>query len=105
MSEIVVFNSPPAPVGFDANPAILFEAMMNGKTFIAQAGTPILRDIGHLGLVVETDEEWLRAAETFVFDEQKRKELEQSCYRAYKETYNFANMMTDIEGAIQDTIR
>jgi glycosyltransferase involved in cell wall biosynthesis len=100
----VVFNSPPAPVGFDANPLILVEAMMNRKTFIAQAGTPLLEDIKHLGIVVETDDDWLEAVRTVAFDADRRRQLEASCFRAYRETYNMSAMMEDVERAIREVL-
>lgn len=101
----VAFNSPPAPIGFDANPIILLEGLMNGKTFLAQAGTPSLQEIGRLGMVVESDADWQRAAEVLVFDDARRAELEQSCSRAYRETYNFEGMMDDFAAAIEEVRR
>jgi len=97
----VAFNSPPAPVGFDANPTILFEALLNAKTFVAQRGTPVLADVGHLGLVVSTDAEWLAAVERLVFDEAGRREREAACARAYRETFNYPAMMAQMEAAIR----
>jgi glycosyltransferase involved in cell wall biosynthesis len=97
----VAFNSPPAPLGFDANPTILFEALLNGKTFVAQQGTPVLDDIGHLGMVVASDDAWLAAAEALVFDAGKRGELEAACRRAYEETFNYRHMMAQMETVLR----
>ncbi len=59
----LAFNSPAQPVGYDANPLVLIEAMMNGKTFLAQSGAPLLSEIADLGVVVETDEAWVGGRE------------------------------------------
>jgi glycosyltransferase involved in cell wall biosynthesis len=97
----VVFNSPPAPVGFDANPLILVEALMNGKTFVAQAGTSSLDEIGHLGFVVTDDAEWQQAIQTIMYDEARRKEMEAACFRAYREKYNMRTMMAEFEAVTE----
>jgi glycosyltransferase involved in cell wall biosynthesis len=100
----VAFNSPPHPVGYDANPLILLEALMHGKTFIAQAGTPFLTEIKNLGIVVNSDSEWIEAAETLVLDSEKRHALEHACYRAYLEKYNFGRMMAGIESVLNELL-
>jgi glycosyltransferase involved in cell wall biosynthesis len=99
----LAFNAPPHPVGYDANPLVLLEAMMNGKTFVAQAGTPILPMLAHLGKVVETDREWLDAAERLLVDARYRAWLERRCQEAYQSTYNIDNMTDDLERAIAQT--
>jgi glycosyltransferase involved in cell wall biosynthesis len=96
----LAFNAPPHPTGYDANPLVLFEAMMNGKTFLAQAGTPILPKLAHLGRVVETDEEWLRAAERLLVDAPFRRWLERRCTSAYRSRYNLDTMIDGVERAI-----
>jgi glycosyltransferase involved in cell wall biosynthesis len=97
----LAFNAPPHPIGYDANPLVLFEAMMNGKTFLAQAGTPILPKVAHLGEVVETDEEWLRAAEQLLVDTRYRRWLERRCLDAHRSTYNLDHMINGFERAIE----
>jgi glycosyltransferase involved in cell wall biosynthesis len=96
----LAFNSPAHPVGYDANPLVLLEGFMNGKTFVAQEGTPFLAEIEHLGIVVGTDEEWLRAAEQLLFDRERRRTLEARCRAAYEQTYNPRNMIEGFEQAI-----
>jgi glycosyltransferase involved in cell wall biosynthesis len=101
----VAFNSPPHPVGFDANPLILLEALMNGKTFVAEAGTPLLSEIGHLGIVVSSDEEWLTAVETLYTDLSLRTSLEHACQTAWLETYNYERMLAEFEEGISGLVR
>jgi glycosyltransferase involved in cell wall biosynthesis len=99
----VAFNAPAHPAGYDANPLVLFEAMMNGKTFLAQAGTPIVPKLAHLGKVVTTDDDWLDAAERLLADLRLRRWLERRCYEAYRSTYNVEKMLDDFERAIAFT--
>jgi glycosyltransferase involved in cell wall biosynthesis len=96
----LAFNSPAPPIGFDANPLILLEALMSGKTFVAQSGAPLLKEIAHLGFVVENDADWIAAAKVLLTDEPRRAQLESACLEAARSTYNFANMMGDIEVAL-----
>jgi glycosyltransferase involved in cell wall biosynthesis len=97
----VAFNSPPAPRGYDATPLILLEALMHGKTFIAQAGAPLVTEIGSCGIVIRSDRQWLEGVESLILDHQRRRRLEQLCRQAHEQRYNFAQMMTGIEAAIQ----
>jgi glycosyltransferase involved in cell wall biosynthesis len=101
----VAFNSPGHPVGYDANPLVLIEAMMNGKTFVAQHGTPLLGDIGHLGRVVKTDHEWVRAAQRLLMDTGYRAWLERRCASAARRTFNLSTMVDGVESAIQSVLR
>jgi glycosyltransferase involved in cell wall biosynthesis len=98
----VAFNSPAPPIGYDANPLILLEALMHGKTFIAQWGTPFLHDIRNLGICVNNDTEWVEAAEKLIFDKRHRDRLEKKCRRAYLKTYNFYQTMLGVEGVLKD---
>jgi glycosyltransferase involved in cell wall biosynthesis len=96
----LAFNSPGPPVGYDANPIVLLEALLNGKTFVAQSGTPFVCEIGDLGLVVNTDNQWVEAAHSLLVTRQ-RWELEQACAAAFRSRYNLTSMMDSVEGAIQ----
>jgi len=98
----LAFNSPPAPIGYDANPTIFYEAFLNGKTFLAQAGTPILETISHLGLVVDTDAEWVTSAESLLFLENRRSQLEKVCTEAYDQQFNYSNMMRQVQDVIEE---
>jgi glycosyltransferase involved in cell wall biosynthesis len=100
----LAFNSPPQPVGFDCAPLVLCEAFMNRKTFVAQAGTPLLSEVGSLGVVVETDEQWMTAVERLVGDPAERARLESACHQAYLDRYNMRNMMADVEQAVRATL-
>jgi tetratricopeptide (TPR) repeat protein/glycosyltransferase involved in cell wall biosynthesis len=95
----VAFNSPAHPVGYDANPLILLEALLHGKTFVAQAGTPFLSEIGHLGMVVTSDQEWLTAVETLYAEPGVRASLEWACRKAWLDWYNSARMLREFEAA------
>ena len=100
----LAFNAPAHPVGYDANPLVLFEAMMNGKTFLAQSGTPILAKLAHLGRVVDTDEQWIRGAERLLVDASYRRWLERRCCAAYRSTYNLHTMIDGFEHATQTSL-
>jgi len=101
----VAFNSPAHPVGYDANPLILLEAMMNRKTFVAQAGTPLLDEIGHAGLLVDSDEQWLAAAESLYRNPDRRAALERAGEQAWHERYNYDRMMAELTDAIDAAVR
>lgn len=98
----VAFNSPPAPFGYDATPLFLLEAIMNEKTFVAQAGTPLLDEIGDIGIVVHNDHDWLEAVEMLVFDGSKRRSLEGECRKASQKGYNFNTFLTGIEELVHN---
>jgi glycosyltransferase involved in cell wall biosynthesis len=96
----LAFNSAPHPIGYDANPLILLEALMNGKTFVAQSGTPFVGEIAHLGKVVDDDAGWVRAAARLLDDSRHREWLERRCLAAHRHTYNLPNMLDGVERAI-----
>ena len=101
---LVAFNSAPRPLGYDANPLILLEAFLNGKTFLAQAGTPFLSEIGEVGFVVEDDESWLEAAEILVFDRERRRDLESASHAVYWERYTLVNMASHFEATVLELL-
>lgn len=103
-SLFIAFNSPPPPLGHDASPLILLESFLNGKTFLAQAGTPILSEVQDLGIVVEDDEGWLRAAQVLLFDQERRRNLEQKCLHASDARYSFEVMVCEFETAVLDLL-
>jgi glycosyltransferase involved in cell wall biosynthesis len=100
----VAFNSPAPPVGYDANPLILLEALMHGKTFVAQAGTPFLSEIGHLGMVVTSDRDWLAAVETLYTEPGVRTSLESACRKAWLDRYNYPRMLREFEAAVRNVL-
>lgn len=100
----VAFNSPAPPAGYDATPLILLEGLMHGKTFVAQAGTPLLDEIGHLGIVVRSDDEWLDGVDSLVFDSGRRESLERACLAAYHRFYNFDQMMTGLDRSLRELL-
>jgi glycosyltransferase involved in cell wall biosynthesis len=100
----VAFNSPAPPAGYDATPLILLEGLMHGKTFVAQAGTPLLDEIGQLGIIVRSDNEWLDAVESLVFDPEKRESLERACRAAYRRSYNFDQMMAGLDRSLRELL-
>ena len=100
----LAFNSPGPPIGYDANPVILLEALLNEKTFVAQSGTPFVREIANLGLVVDTDDEWVEASHSLLVNPQVRSDLEQACGAAYRSRYNLTGMMDAVEAACRRLI-
>jgi glycosyltransferase involved in cell wall biosynthesis len=98
--SFLAFNSPGPPVGYDANPIILLEAMMNAKTFVAQSGIAFVRELADVGLVVDTDEQWVEAARTLWLNPQRRAELERKSAEAYRARYNLTAMMDGLEEVI-----
>jgi hypothetical protein len=100
----LAFNAPGPPVGYDANPVVLLEALLNGKTFVAQAGTPLLSEIADLGLVVDTDDEWVAAARSLWIDEQRRARLEAACAAAHRDRYNLPGMIDAVEHALSQAM-
>ena len=100
----VAFNSPGPPVGYDANPMILLETLMNAKTFVAQSGTPFVSEIASLGLVIETDDQWIQGAQTLLLNHNRRTELEKACADAYRARYNLAAMMDTVQRTIRQLL-
>lgn len=100
----LTFNSPGPPVGYDANPVILLEALLNTKTFVAQSGTQFVREIANLGVVVDTDDEWVEAVRSLLVDQGRRAELEQVCAAAYRTRYNMTGMMDTVEAAFRQLL-
>lgn len=84
----VAFNSPPPPVGYDANPIIIVETMMNGKTFIAQRGTPFFEQISNCGIIIENDDEWISAAMQLISKPHMKSKLETEAYNAFSSQFN-----------------
>jgi hypothetical protein len=78
---------------------------MNGKTFVAQSGAPLVSEIAGLGLVVDTDDQWIEAARTLLLNPNRRAELEQACADAYRTRYNLTAMMDGVEGVIRQLAR
>lgn len=100
----IAFNSPAHPIGYDANPLILLEALINGKTFVAQWGTPLLQDIMQLGICVNSDTDWIEAAEKLLLDDRYRLTLEHKCRQAYLKTYNFHRTIHSIESVLEELL-
>lgn len=100
----VAFNSPPPPLGYEATPLVLLEGLLHGKTFVAQDSAPLLEDIGHLGVVVRTDEEWLDAVATLTFEPERRRALEALCEATHGERYIFDRMINGLDHALTDLL-
>lgn len=102
--EFLCFNSPPAPVGYDANPLILVEAFMNGKAFLGQRGTPFLLEVSECGILVDSDEEWVEAAWNLLTSSELRNRKEAAAKEAVLKKYNQDTAMDALEKAIKATL-